>query len=210
MRKPRRSRTSAIIAVEQYGAGPFGTRAPRRPRRRGHQDRGPARRRRRRPLRAARTARARTRCSSRRSTATSAASRSTSPPRRARASSRTSCAAADAVYSNLRGDVPEKMRIRYDDLKHLNPAIVCCSLTGFGMTGPARRGARLRLHRCRASPAGWTSPASPTARRPSPGCRWSTISGGFVAALSLLAGVHARPPRRRRHGLRRLASTTPR
>ncbi|MEA2136650.1 MAG: hypothetical protein QOC68_4560 [Solirubrobacteraceae bacterium] len=43
---------------------------------------------------------------------------------------------SDVVYSNLRGDVPAKMRIRYDDLKHLNPAIVCCSLTGFGMTGP--------------------------------------------------------------------------
>ena len=28
-------------------------------------------------------------------------------------------------------------------------------------------------------------------------------SGGFVAAISLLAGVHARPPRRRRDGLRR-------
>ena len=46
---------------------------------------------------------------------------------------------SDVVYSNLRGDVPAKLRIRYEDLKHLNPAIVCCSLTGFGMTGPARR-----------------------------------------------------------------------
>ena len=44
-------------------------------------------------------------------------------------------ATSDAVYSNLRGDVPAKMRIRYADLAHLNPAIVCCSLTGFGMTG---------------------------------------------------------------------------
>ena len=43
---------------------------------------------------------------------------------------------SDVVYSNLRGDVPKKMRITYDDLKHLNPKIVCCSLTGFGMTGP--------------------------------------------------------------------------
>ena len=41
-----------ILAVEQYGAGPFGTHAPRRPRRRGHQDREPRRRRRRRPPRA--------------------------------------------------------------------------------------------------------------------------------------------------------------
>jgi crotonobetainyl-CoA:carnitine CoA-transferase CaiB-like acyl-CoA transferase len=45
---------------------------------------------------------------------------------------------SDVVYSNLRGDVPEKIRIRYADLKHLNPAIVCVSLTGFGMTGPRR------------------------------------------------------------------------
>ncbi|MDX6234564.1 MAG: hypothetical protein QOH68_3672, partial [Nocardioidaceae bacterium] len=26
---------------------------------------------------------------------------------------------SDVVYSNLRGDVPAKMKIRYDDLKHL-------------------------------------------------------------------------------------------
>jgi crotonobetainyl-CoA:carnitine CoA-transferase CaiB-like acyl-CoA transferase len=45
---------------------------------------------------------------------------------------------SDVVHSNLRGDVPAKLRIRYDDLKHLNPAIVCCSLSGFGMTGPRR------------------------------------------------------------------------
>ena len=32
---------------------------------------------------------------------------------------------SDAVYSNLRGDVPAKIGITYDDLKHLNPAIVC-------------------------------------------------------------------------------------
>src|SRR5262249_43121121 len=47
-------------------------------------------------------------------------------------------AESDAVYSNLRGDVPAKMRLLYDDLKHLNPSIVCCSLSGFGMTGPRR------------------------------------------------------------------------
>src|SRR5687767_2699373 len=37
---------------------------------------------------------------------------------------------SDAVWSNLRGDVPAKLRILYDDLKGLNPAIVCCSLSG--------------------------------------------------------------------------------
>ncbi|MDX6330003.1 MAG: hypothetical protein QOI83_2386, partial [Streptomycetaceae bacterium] len=43
---------------------------------------------------------------------------------------------SDVVYSNLRGDVPAKIGITYDQLKHLNPRIVCCALTGFGMTGP--------------------------------------------------------------------------
>ena len=43
---------------------------------------------------------------------------------------------SDVVYSNLRGDVPARLRIRYDDLKVLNPRVVCCSLSGFGMTGP--------------------------------------------------------------------------
>ena len=43
---------------------------------------------------------------------------------------------ADAVFSNLRGDVPEKIGITYDQLKHINPAIVCCSLSGYGQTGP--------------------------------------------------------------------------
>ena len=42
---------------------------------------------------------------------------------------------SDVVFSNLRGDQPAKLRLLYDDLKHLNPRIVCCSLSGFGMTG---------------------------------------------------------------------------
>ena len=60
-----------VLAVEQYGAGPFGTLVPRRPRRRGDQDREPQRRRRRRPPgRAALLRRRATATSSRPSTAT--------------------------------------------------------------------------------------------------------------------------------------------
>ena len=43
---------------------------------------------------------------------------------------------ADAVYSNLRGDQPLKLGLTYAQLKDVNPRIVCCSLSGFGMTGP--------------------------------------------------------------------------
>ena len=43
---------------------------------------------------------------------------------------------SDVVYSNFRGDVPEKLKITYEYLKSINKKIVCVSLTGFGMTGP--------------------------------------------------------------------------
>src|ERR1700691_4374516 len=45
-------------------------------------------------------------------------------------------AKADVVYSNLRGDVPGRLGLTYEDLKDVNRAIVCCSLSAFGMTGP--------------------------------------------------------------------------
>ena len=42
---------------------------------------------------------------------------------------------SDAVFNNLRGDVPAKLGIDYEALKCVNPKIVTCSLSGFGTTG---------------------------------------------------------------------------
>jgi crotonobetainyl-CoA:carnitine CoA-transferase CaiB-like acyl-CoA transferase len=44
--------------------------------------------------------------------------------------------AVDAVFSNLRGDQPRKLGLTYETLREVNPRIVCCSLSGFGMSGP--------------------------------------------------------------------------
>ncbi|MFC0534200.1 CaiB/BaiF CoA transferase family protein [Phytohabitans kaempferiae] len=97
---------------------------------------------------------------------------------------------ADAVYSNLRGDVPAKLHIRYDDLKEVNPRIVCCSLSGFGMTGP--RSAEPGYDYVLQGLAGWMTltgePDGPPAKT---GPSLVDYSGGLVAAISLLAGVHA-------------------
>jgi len=41
-------------------------------------------------------------------------------------------AGADAVVNNLRGDVPGKLALTYDDLKAVNPAIVCAHLSAYG------------------------------------------------------------------------------
>ncbi|NMP32029.1 CoA transferase [Thalassotalea sp. M1531] len=39
---------------------------------------------------------------------------------------------ADAVTNNLRGDQPEKLGITYEALKHINPKIVCGHLSAYG------------------------------------------------------------------------------
>jgi crotonobetainyl-CoA:carnitine CoA-transferase CaiB-like acyl-CoA transferase len=97
---------------------------------------------------------------------------------------------ADAVYSNLRGDVPQKMGITYDALKHLNPALVCCSLTGFGMTGP--RSTEPGYDYILQGLAGWMSlTGDPDGPPTKSGLSLVDYCGGFVAAISLLSGLHA-------------------
>ena len=97
---------------------------------------------------------------------------------------------SDAVYSNLRGDIPERLGLRYADLAHVNPRIVCVSLSGFGMTGPRR--AEPAYDYIVQGLAGWQSltgdPAGPPAKS---GLSLVDYSGGLVAALALLAAVHA-------------------
>src|SRR5262245_37882971 len=97
---------------------------------------------------------------------------------------------SDVVYSNLRGDVPARLRIRYADLRSLNPAIVCCSLSGFGMTGPRR--SEPAYDYLLQGLAGWMSltgePDGPPAKS---GLSLVDYCGGFVGALAILAGVHA-------------------
>ena len=96
----------------------------------------------------------------------------------------------DVVYSNLRGDVPAKMKITYNDLKHLNPKIVCVSLTGFGMTGP--RSSEPGYDYILQGLGGWMDlTGEPDGPPTKSGLSMVDFSGGFIAAISLLAGVHA-------------------
>jgi crotonobetainyl-CoA:carnitine CoA-transferase CaiB-like acyl-CoA transferase len=43
---------------------------------------------------------------------------------------------ADAVASNLRGDVPARLGLVYESLKATNPRIVCAHLSAYGRSGP--------------------------------------------------------------------------
>jgi len=97
---------------------------------------------------------------------------------------------SDAVYSNLRGDVPDKLGLRYANLAHLNPAIVCVSLSGFGMTGPRR--AEPGYDYILQALTGWMSLTGEVGGPPTKsGLSLVDFSGGYVAAITLLAGIHA-------------------
>jgi crotonobetainyl-CoA:carnitine CoA-transferase CaiB-like acyl-CoA transferase len=95
---------------------------------------------------------------------------------------------SDVVFSNLRGDVPAKIGITYDALKHLNPAIVCCSLSGYGMEGPRAKdpGYDYMLQAL----GGWMSiTGDPDGAPTKTGLSLVDFSGGLVASGAILAGV---------------------
>jgi len=45
---------------------------------------------------------------------------------------------SDVVLDNLRPGSMERLGADYDSLKDINPRIICCSITGYGPTGPSR------------------------------------------------------------------------
>src|ERR1700688_2606277 len=97
---------------------------------------------------------------------------------------------SDVVYSNVRGDVPHTLRVNYDDLKHLNPTIVCCALTGVGITGSRKNepGYDYFLQGIAGCMDLTGEPSAPPAKS---GLSLVDYSSGLVAAVAVLAGVHA-------------------
>jgi len=99
-------------------------------------------------------------------------------------------ARSDAVFYNLRGDVPAKLRLRYADLKGVNPRVVCCSLSGYGTTGP--RAAEPGFDYMVQGLAGWMSvTGEPDGPPTKTGMSAVDFATGLAAALSLMIGVHA-------------------
>jgi crotonobetainyl-CoA:carnitine CoA-transferase CaiB-like acyl-CoA transferase len=95
---------------------------------------------------------------------------------------------ADALTSNLRGDQVERLRLRYADLKEVNPRLVCVSLSAFGNTGP--RAPQGGYDFTVQGIAGWMSltggPSQPPTKS---GLSLVDYGAGYVAAIALLAGV---------------------
>ena len=97
-------------------------------------------------------------------------------------------AASDAIYYNLRGDLPPKLGLTYEHLGMVNPRIVCCSLSAFGMTGPhaAEPGYDLLMQAYSGMMSLTGEPGTPPAK-----CGISIVdfAGAYVSAIGLLSAV---------------------
>jgi crotonobetainyl-CoA:carnitine CoA-transferase CaiB-like acyl-CoA transferase len=95
---------------------------------------------------------------------------------------------SDAIFNNARGDLPDKLGLTYDLLKEINPRVVCCSLTGYGRTGP--RAAEPAFDYLVQGYAGYMAvtgePDGPPGK-----CGVSVIdfAGGYAAMVGLMVGL---------------------
>ncbi len=95
---------------------------------------------------------------------------------------------ADGVLNNLRGDQPAKLGLTYDELKSANPAIVCAHLSAYGRTGA--RASWPGFDYLMQAEAGYLSltgePEAPPTR-----CGLSIVDfmTGLTAVFALLSGI---------------------
>jgi crotonobetainyl-CoA:carnitine CoA-transferase CaiB-like acyl-CoA transferase len=93
-----------------------------------------------------------------------------------------------AVYNNMRGDLPAKLGLTYAALGPVNPAVVCCSLSGFGTSGA--RAAEPAFDYLIQGYAGYMAitgePDGPPGK-----CGVSVIdfAGGYASMLGLMVGL---------------------
>jgi crotonobetainyl-CoA:carnitine CoA-transferase CaiB-like acyl-CoA transferase len=95
---------------------------------------------------------------------------------------------ADVVFNNLRGDLPAKLGLTYEALKAYNPKIVCGHLSAYGRTGS--RAAWPGYDYLMQAEAGYLSltgePDGPPSRM---GLSIIDLMTGTTAAMGLLAGI---------------------
>jgi crotonobetainyl-CoA:carnitine CoA-transferase CaiB-like acyl-CoA transferase len=95
-------------------------------------------------------------------------------------------AASDVITENFRLGVMERLGLSYETLRDINPALVYCSITGYGRTGPlaSRGGFDLILQAF----SGLISVTGEEGRDPvKPGVSIADVNAGILAAFGTLA-----------------------
>lgn len=98
---------------------------------------------------------------------------------------------SDVVIDNFRPGVVEELGVDYDTLKKVNPRIICCSITGYGGTGPSKdRPAFDLIIQARGGIMSYTG--EPGRRPVKMGAPMGDLAGGLFAANGILAALHQR------------------
>ena len=100
-------------------------------------------------------------------------------------------ALGDVVLENYRPGVTGRLGIDYPALAALNPRIIMCSITGYGLTGPGRDRAAFDANiQAYAGIMGLTGEPDGMPLRPAPA--YADLCAGMAGALGILAAVAAR------------------
>ncbi len=95
---------------------------------------------------------------------------------------------SDVVWDNFRAGVMERLGADYDTLKKINPRIICCSISGFGSSGPYRD--RPAYDIIALAISGFMSlngePGRPPVR---PGPAIADMTSGILGALGVVAAL---------------------
>lgn len=98
---------------------------------------------------------------------------------------------SDVVLDNFRRGVTERLSVDYNTLKKINPRIICCSITGFGDTGPYKN--RISFDLIAQAMGGGMSITGEPGRPP---CRAGLPIGdglaGLFATIGIVAALYAR------------------
>jgi crotonobetainyl-CoA:carnitine CoA-transferase CaiB-like acyl-CoA transferase len=98
---------------------------------------------------------------------------------------------SDVVYDNFRSGILEKFKLDYENLRKVNPRVICCSVTGFGSDSPYKeRPALDLLIQGLGGVMSFTGePGRPPARL---GYPMGDLAGGMFAAMAVLAALYYR------------------
>ena len=98
---------------------------------------------------------------------------------------------ADVVVDNYRPGVTDRLRVDYASLRAVNPRIIACSITGYGLTGPARD--RAALDACIQAYSGVMGiTGEPEGDPLRAGPLYGDLCSGMAGALGILAALASR------------------
>jgi len=96
---------------------------------------------------------------------------------------------ADVVFDNYRSGVLERLGIDYETLRDINPRIICCSITGFGSSGPYKDRPSYDLI-AQALSGGMSITGDPPPARA--GLPIADLCGGLFAVQGIMAALYQR------------------